>query len=208
MERKVYFSRLLDFYGGLLPEKQQACMFQYYYDDLSLAEVSENLGITRQGVRDFLKRGEAALEKVENELKLIARIELTNKKLTDLKGELSRRGSHPLQTSRPISRSRRRIPTSNSAASAVRRYAATTSFVPNAAPTKDKILKRKRIPQALRLGMRYFIFRFSALQHLHCVGKARKLLYAERFPTHRWGYLRRFKRFPRAFLAAYRRQSV
>lgn len=89
MERKVYFSRLLDFYGGLLPEKQQACMFQYYYDDLSLAEVSENLGITRQGVRDFLKRGEAALEKAENELKLIARIELTNKKLTDLKEELS-----------------------------------------------------------------------------------------------------------------------
>lgn len=71
MERKVYYSRLLDFYGGLLPEKQQACMFQYYYDDLSLAEVSENLGITRQGVRDFVKRGEAALEKAESELKLV-----------------------------------------------------------------------------------------------------------------------------------------
>lgn len=89
MERKVYFSRLLDFYGGLLPEKQQACMFQYYYDDLSLAEVSENLGITRQGVRDFLKRGEAALEKAEAELKLIARLELLNRKLTGLKEELS-----------------------------------------------------------------------------------------------------------------------
>lgn len=71
MERKVYYSRLLDFYGGLLPEKQQACMFQYYYDDLSLAEVSENLGITRQGVRDCVKRGEAALEKAESELKLV-----------------------------------------------------------------------------------------------------------------------------------------
>ena len=71
MERKVYYSRLLDFYGGLLPEKQQACMFQYYYDDLSLAEVSENLGITRQGVRDYIKRGEASLEKTEAELKLV-----------------------------------------------------------------------------------------------------------------------------------------
>lgn len=72
MERKVYFSRLLDFYGGLLPEKQQACMSQYYYDDLSLAEVSENLGITRQGVRDCIKRGEAALEKTESVLKLVS----------------------------------------------------------------------------------------------------------------------------------------
>lgn len=75
MERKVYASRLLDFYGGLLSEKQRACMFQYYYDDLSLAEVSENLGITRQGVRDFLKRGEAALEKAEAELKLIEKLD-------------------------------------------------------------------------------------------------------------------------------------
>lgn len=89
MERKVYFSRLLDFYGGLLPEKQQACMFQYYYDDLSLAEVSENLGITRQGVRDFLKRGEAALEKAETELKLGVKADALRAKLVALSEELS-----------------------------------------------------------------------------------------------------------------------
>ena len=89
MERKVYFSRLLDFYGGLLPEKQRACMFQYYYDDLSLAEVSENLGITRQGVRDLIKRGEAALEKSEAELKLMEKDETARAKRADIVARLS-----------------------------------------------------------------------------------------------------------------------
>ncbi|MBQ6552315.1 MAG: hypothetical protein IJL83_01665 [Clostridia bacterium] len=88
MERKVYFSRLLDFYGGLLPEKQRACMFQYYYDDLSLAEVSENLGITRQGVRDLIKRGEASLEKSEEELKLMEREEAARRRRAEIAAEL------------------------------------------------------------------------------------------------------------------------
>ncbi|MBQ9557415.1 MAG: DNA-binding protein [Clostridia bacterium] len=89
MERKVYFSRLLDFYGGLLPEKQRACMFQYYYDDLSLAEVSENLGITRQGVRDLLKRGEASLEKSEAELRLIEREDAAGRERAAIAARLS-----------------------------------------------------------------------------------------------------------------------
>ena len=89
MERKVYYSRLLDFYGGLLPEKQQACMFQYYYDDLSLAEVSENLGITRQGVRDFVKRGEAALEKAESELKLVEKDDEKRRQRAEIAEKLS-----------------------------------------------------------------------------------------------------------------------
>lgn len=70
MERKFYISKLLDFYGGLLPENQTTCLTQYYNDDLSLAEISENIGISRQGVRDLIKRGEATLEKLESELKL------------------------------------------------------------------------------------------------------------------------------------------
>ena len=89
MERKVYYSRLLDFYGGLLPEKQQACMFQYYYDDLSLAEVSENLGITRQGVRDLIKRGEASLEKSEAELKLVEKDDEKRRRRDEIAAELS-----------------------------------------------------------------------------------------------------------------------
>ena len=64
-------------------------MFQYYYDDLSLAEVSENLGITRQGVRDFLKRGEAALEKAEAELRLGVKADALRDRFAALSGELS-----------------------------------------------------------------------------------------------------------------------
>lgn len=90
MERKVYFSRLLDFYGALLPEKQQACMSQYYYDDLSLAEVSENLGITRQGVRDCIKRGEATLEKTESVLNLVSAYGGTENRLHEYASELKK----------------------------------------------------------------------------------------------------------------------
>ncbi len=48
---------LLDIYGALLSERQRDVLDLYYNDDLSLSEISENLGITRQGVRDAIKRG-------------------------------------------------------------------------------------------------------------------------------------------------------
>ena len=64
---------LFDFYGELLTEKQKI-MFDYYYnDDLSLAEISEHLGITRQGVRDSIKRAEATLLDMEDKLGLAKR---------------------------------------------------------------------------------------------------------------------------------------
>ena len=68
-------SRLLDVYGGLLPEKQRLLVELYYNDDLSLSEISENEGITRQGVRDALKRAEAQLRTYENELHLAETVE-------------------------------------------------------------------------------------------------------------------------------------
>ncbi len=84
MEDKILFSNLLDYYSGLLPEKQRECMIQYYYDDLSLAEISENQGITRQGVYDLIKRGEASLKKAERELKLIKKRNETRKSIKEL----------------------------------------------------------------------------------------------------------------------------
>lgn len=53
------FSILLDYYGMVLTEKQRNILTEYYNDDLSLAEIAENYGITRQGVRDAIKHGEA-----------------------------------------------------------------------------------------------------------------------------------------------------
>ncbi len=70
MPKDFEVSRLLDFYGGLLPEKQRSLVELYYNEDLSLSEISENEGITRQGVRDSLKRAEQQLHVFENELHL------------------------------------------------------------------------------------------------------------------------------------------
>ena len=64
----VSMALLLDFYGELLPQKQRSYMDAYYDQDLSLAEIAENEGVSRQGVHDALKRAEAALEDYEKKL--------------------------------------------------------------------------------------------------------------------------------------------
>ena len=68
MAKDLELSYLLDFYGDVLTEKQREMMEQYYNDDLSLSEIAENFGITRQGVRDAIKHGEAALDELEAQL--------------------------------------------------------------------------------------------------------------------------------------------
>lgn len=68
MSKNLQIAYLLDFYENILTEKQRDAMQQYYYEDLSLAEISENQGISRQGVRDSLKRSEAFLLDLEKAL--------------------------------------------------------------------------------------------------------------------------------------------
>ena len=63
---EIYY--LLDFYGDVLTDKQREAMEEYYNADLSLAEIAEGLGITRQGVRDAVKRGEATLVELEEKI--------------------------------------------------------------------------------------------------------------------------------------------
>ena len=50
-QKNLAYSVLLDFYGPVLTDKQRVILTEYYDEDLSLAEIAENLGITRQGVR-------------------------------------------------------------------------------------------------------------------------------------------------------------
>lgn len=64
---------LFDFYGDMLTAKQRAMVELYYDNDLSLSEIAENEGITRQGVRDSLKRAEAQLLEMEERLGLVQR---------------------------------------------------------------------------------------------------------------------------------------
>lgn len=60
---------LFDFYGEMLTEKQKDVIDLYYNEDLSLAEIAEHEGISRQGVRDNIKRGEAYLLELEDKLR-------------------------------------------------------------------------------------------------------------------------------------------
>ncbi len=68
MANNVEITVLLDIYGQVLTEKQRQYLDFYYNDDLSLAEIAENENITRQGVRDSIKRAEAILYDMEDKL--------------------------------------------------------------------------------------------------------------------------------------------
>lgn len=67
MAKDLYVSALLDVYGNFLNEKQRALAEFYYNEDLSLGEIAENEGITRQGVNDAVKRATARLYDLENQ---------------------------------------------------------------------------------------------------------------------------------------------
>lgn len=73
MAKDLEISFLLDFYGDMLTEKQREVIEFYYNDDLSLSEIADNEGITRQGVRDSIKRAEAQLLEMEQRLGLAKR---------------------------------------------------------------------------------------------------------------------------------------
>jgi len=73
VDKNVYISLLCDFYGELLTEKQRQYIDLYYNDNLSLGEIGENEGISRQGVRDILVRAENTLVETEEKTGLVAR---------------------------------------------------------------------------------------------------------------------------------------
>jgi len=72
MNKKLEISLLYDFYGELIPASQQRVVELYVNDDLSLSEVAEILGISRQGVRDSLARAMTKLRDYEAHLRLRA----------------------------------------------------------------------------------------------------------------------------------------
>ena len=68
MEKKVEISMLWQIYGKLLTDKQYEYIDYYYNEDLSLSEIAENDNITRQAVRDIIKKGERKLFEYEEKL--------------------------------------------------------------------------------------------------------------------------------------------
>ena len=76
MKNQAYrMSMLFDFYGDLLTERQREFYDLYYNEDLSLAEIAENYGISRQGVRDVIVRAEAAMTEIEDKTHIIRRFQ-------------------------------------------------------------------------------------------------------------------------------------
>ncbi len=65
MAKNLKIGALLDVYGTFLSEKQRTLTEHYYNDDLSLSEIAENEGTTRQAVRDIIHRTTVLLEKYE-----------------------------------------------------------------------------------------------------------------------------------------------
>lgn len=82
MSKNLNMALLLDFYGEMLTEKQRELLSFYYDEDLSLSEISELVGTSRQGVMDIIHRGEAQLNDMESKLGFLKIIN-KNKELTE-----------------------------------------------------------------------------------------------------------------------------
>ena len=82
MKNQTYrMTMLFDFYGELLTERQKEFFDLYYNEDLSLSEIAENSGISRQGVRDVIVRAEGVMQEVEDKTGLIRRFMQMREKL-------------------------------------------------------------------------------------------------------------------------------
>lgn len=87
MAKDLKFSALLDVYGGMLTDKQREMLDFYYNDDLSLSEIASNEGISRQGVRDSIKRGEESLLELDQKIGMVKIIERYSALLNSIKSQ-------------------------------------------------------------------------------------------------------------------------
>lgn len=75
---------LFDYYGELLTERQRSCVDMRYNQDLSLSEIAEELGVSRQGVYDNLSRAEALLRNMEEKTGCVQRAMKTRKAVREI----------------------------------------------------------------------------------------------------------------------------
>ncbi|MBR2241276.1 MAG: DNA-binding protein [Clostridia bacterium] len=89
MEKNVEISVLCQLYGKALTEKQYEVLTDYYNNDLSLSEIAENNNITRQAVRDIIKKGENKLYELEENILLMKKVLEEEKIVTKIISELN-----------------------------------------------------------------------------------------------------------------------
>lgn len=96
MQRRIRLGNLIDCYGALLTPRQLSLITLSVNDDLSLAEIAQMEGISRQGVRDAIKRAEEQLEEYESKLKLLSFRQDMVKGLNELRAAAIIRGAADL----------------------------------------------------------------------------------------------------------------
>jgi predicted DNA-binding protein YlxM (UPF0122 family) len=87
--KSLRYSKLLDYYADCLTEKQAEAAKLFYNDDLSLGEIAENSGISRQAVRDNIKRAETIMQGLEDKLHIAENAEKYYKFFDELKKHLT-----------------------------------------------------------------------------------------------------------------------
>ena len=83
-EKNLEIGYLLDFYGDVLSERKRTVLDYYYNDDLSLSEIAEEIGISRQGVRELIKKAGEELMFYEEKLGLAKRFQLVEAQTAEL----------------------------------------------------------------------------------------------------------------------------
>ncbi|MBQ8749379.1 MAG: hypothetical protein IJZ29_02815 [Clostridia bacterium] len=79
IEEKQHICMLIDIYDELLTDKQREVLHDYYYNDYSLSEIAESLGITKQAVKDSIDKARKSLVRFENALHIATKKEEFNK---------------------------------------------------------------------------------------------------------------------------------
>ena len=90
MEKNVKLSILCELYGELLTKKQYQIINDYYNNDLSLSEIAQNNNITRQAVRDIIKKGENKLFEYEEKLLIMKKMLKQEKQIQEIIDELNK----------------------------------------------------------------------------------------------------------------------
>lgn len=89
---------LFDYYGELLTERQRACLDLRYNQDLSLSEIAQELGVSRQGVYDNLNRAESILQDMEEKTGFVRRAMETRKAVRQILSDAQQLASYPDNT--------------------------------------------------------------------------------------------------------------
>ncbi len=85
MKDVVKYARMLDLYGGLLTEKQYDILEEYFSMDLTMEEIAENHGISKQAVHYAVKNAEEKILSLEGNLKLVAKYDILEGKITNVR---------------------------------------------------------------------------------------------------------------------------